>query len=226
MSVTKRIDGDYNIIALNQTPNNDDTGFATVFIDTNLVNIDGDLQVNGQATFIQKEDVEISDNIIILNKGETGSGVTTTFSGIEIDRGSANKADLLYNDVLDQWTVDLGDTIRKNVLVALPSQGPALHNIVEDLTPQLGGSLDVNNFPINATANNDIILSTSGTGLIEVNGPLLLSGTASPGPVSANEALLVTGTDTGGGTKIHFENDTDTGELISKRKAIVFALIF
>lgn len=225
MSATKRIDGDYNIISTNKTVNNSDPGFAKVFVDTNLLHVTGDMLVNGEATFIDKSDVTISDNTIILNEGETSAGVTALFSGIEVDRGTSNNSDLLWDEALDQWTVDLGDTVRKNILVALPSQGPALHNVVEDLTPQLGGALDVNGSVITALTNSDVVLTVSGTGEIRADGPLVVSGTE-PASVAAGDVALYQGADGGGGTQVYYKNDTDTDELVSKTKAITYSLIF
>lgn len=226
MSATKRIDGDYSIISTNKTPGDSDPGFAKILFDTNLVDITGDLRVAGNATFIDKENVTISDNIIELNKGEIGTGVTLDFAGIQIDRGLAINADLLWDEILDQWTVDLGTGVRKNILVAFPAQGPALHNIVEDITPQLGGTLDVNGQVIGAVTNGDVILAVGGSGVILLQGPVILNANAPPGAIGAGDIALFTGDDTGGGTQIHFINDTQTDELVSKTKAITYSLIF
>ena len=49
----------------------------------------GDLTVDGSVTYINSVDLNVSDNIITINYGETGDGVTNTFAGIIIDRGSS-----------------------------------------------------------------------------------------------------------------------------------------
>jgi hypothetical protein len=54
------------------------------------VRIIGDLVVTGSTTStttISSTNLEIEDNLIILNKGETGNGITLYQSGISIDRG-------------------------------------------------------------------------------------------------------------------------------------------
>jgi len=51
------------------------------------VRVTGDLVVEGETVYIQATNLEVEDNIILLNKGETGNGVTEGYSGIEIDRG-------------------------------------------------------------------------------------------------------------------------------------------
>lgn len=53
-----------------------------------LVFITGNLNVQGDVTTIHTTNLDIEDNIITLNKGETGFGVSEIVSGIEIDRGT------------------------------------------------------------------------------------------------------------------------------------------
>jgi len=49
--------------------------------------------------------------------------------------------------------------------------GGAIGNVVEDTTPQLGGSLDVQGFSINTSnTNGDINLAPNGTGVVEIRG--------------------------------------------------------
>jgi len=47
----------------------------------------GDFYISGTTTTVNTDNMNIKDNIILLNSGETGSGVTQTIAGIEIDRG-------------------------------------------------------------------------------------------------------------------------------------------
>jgi len=49
--------------------------------------VTGDLYVQGNTTTVQSEDLTVRDNIIVVNSGETGSGVTLNEAGIRIDRG-------------------------------------------------------------------------------------------------------------------------------------------
>lgn len=55
--------------------------------------VDGDFVVLGSSTAVESTNLEISDRIIVLNKEETGPGVTAVYSGVEIDRG--NDVDLV-----------------------------------------------------------------------------------------------------------------------------------
>ena len=73
--------------------------------DFNDVVIAGDLTVNGTTTSVNTTNTNISDNIITLNEGEAGTGVTLGTSGIEIDRGLAANKSLVWNDTIDKWTI-------------------------------------------------------------------------------------------------------------------------
>lgn len=72
---------------------------------TGTVEIEGDLTVNGTMTTVNTTDLEITDNLILLNNGETGSGITLNYSGIKIDRGSATNGDveLVFDENIGNW---------------------------------------------------------------------------------------------------------------------------
>ena len=50
--------------------------------------IRGNLYVEGNTTILNTNVTEFEDNIVLLNRLETGSGVTLNQSGLEIERGS------------------------------------------------------------------------------------------------------------------------------------------
>lgn len=56
------------------------------------VNINGDLNITGNSSSVSSQDLVVSDNIIILNDGEIGPGVTLGTSGIQIERGTPDTA--------------------------------------------------------------------------------------------------------------------------------------
>ncbi len=70
------------------------------------VTIKGDLNVFGNTTTIDSETLTIKDNIIYLNVGESGDGVSTagTTSGFQIDRGSPSDG---KGDVSVLWSETL-----------------------------------------------------------------------------------------------------------------------
>jgi hypothetical protein len=99
LSTIKRINGDYTII--NRDSSLSSTGNVT--ISTNILYVDGNLVVGGNATAIHKTDLYITDNIITLNQGETGAGVTLNTSGISINRGSLANVQVEWNESKKYW---------------------------------------------------------------------------------------------------------------------------
>lgn len=71
-----------------------DTDYAN-FIAKNAT-FKGDLIVEGQSFVTEAETVEIKDNILLLNKGEAGSGVTKGIAGLQIDRGTEPDFQILF----------------------------------------------------------------------------------------------------------------------------------
>lgn len=70
-----------------------DTGF-----DTGTVEISGNLLVKGDTTTVNTATLDIEDNIITLNSGETGAGITLNESGIKIERGSLPDSFFKYDE--------------------------------------------------------------------------------------------------------------------------------
>ena len=75
----------------------------------NSVYINGNLTVSG--TTITADQLHIVDNIITINSGETGSGVTLRYSGIEIDRGVYPNYVFIFDENDDSFRIgETGDT--------------------------------------------------------------------------------------------------------------------
>ena len=71
----------------------------------NDVVIAGNLTITGDATQLETTNTTITDNVIILNQGETGAGVTLGTSGIEIERGTQPNKTFVWNETTDKWTL-------------------------------------------------------------------------------------------------------------------------
>jgi len=206
MSQTKRVSGAYTIAA---------TGGTTV---DSALTVTGNLTITGTTTTVETTNTEITDRIILLNKGESGAGVTGIQSGIEIERGSTANALLVFDDSTDTFRISY-DGGSSFVTVSTTVGGSGLENIVEDTTPQLGGNLDMNSNDITGTGNIDV------TGSITSDSNVVLTDASQPSSISGASILYAAAT-TGGGSGVHFVDGSTTGELVSKSKAIVFGLIF
>ena len=96
-----------------------DTG--TITLDTGVeqgtVVITGDLLVKGNTTTVDTANLSIEDNVILLNKGESGAGVSEGTSGIEIDRGSLSNAQFLWDETTDKFRIQLDDNSLASMVV-------------------------------------------------------------------------------------------------------------
>ena len=106
-----RVNGDYNIRAGDGAKITLDTGPA---VSGGSVRVTGNLVVEGDTFNISTTNLTIEDNIISLNTGEVGPGVSLIYSGIEIERGNTstttpqNNASFLYDESTDAWILAHG----------------------------------------------------------------------------------------------------------------------
>ena len=75
----------------------DSPTFANIIVSGDST-IKGNLYVEGNTTILNTNVIEFEDNIVVLNRLETGSGVTLNQSGIEIDRGVLENYRIVYNE--------------------------------------------------------------------------------------------------------------------------------
>lgn len=67
--------------------------------------VTGDLIVNGTQFISNTETVEIEDNLLVINNGEVGAGVTSVLAGIEVDRGSLTNYQFLFDEATDLFKI-------------------------------------------------------------------------------------------------------------------------
>lgn len=71
--------------------------------ETGTVVIAGNLTVQGTTTTINSNTVSVGDSILLLNGDETGSA--TQNAGIEVERGTNNNVQLIFNETTNTWTM-------------------------------------------------------------------------------------------------------------------------
>jgi len=149
---TVQSSGDYNIR----------TGEgSTILLDTGPnvgeVRITGNLIVLGETLTVEATNLNVQDNIIILNYGETGQGVTLGYSGVQIDRGynidSSQVAPtaFLWDEVNETWQIAQGT----------PDDGFNYTDSKLKLSQIITDA---------ATDDGDLILIGAGTGVVKVTG--------------------------------------------------------
>ena len=195
MSTTKRINGEYTIT-------NKGTGLtsgANITISTNTLYIDGNLQIGGNSTSVNHTELNITDNLITLNKGETGAGVTLGYAGIYVDRGTQPNVAIEWNETTKFWTLSNDGTNFYNI----PTTASFLSNVYSDTSPALSANLDLRGRKI---FNSNIA-----------------------GPVTGNTALFIGNVGAAGTGVYATNNTyttTSNTEVINKARSIAYSIIF
>ena len=230
MSSIKNVSGNYDIYA-------------------NLVTIHSDFRVIGNSSTISSTNSSLTDNIVILNDGETGAGVSLGNSGIMIDRGSLNNNSFwVYSELTNTWlgsyqngnlinissgnAVAMTDVITLEYFLTHPphaaapngsvqfNQATNLHGNANFTFDEANVALYVGNLKIDADSVTNTISD------ITVNSPFrMVNQMIVPSAVS-DHTTVYANTPGGGGTGVYFVNTSNSDELISKKKATVLALIF
>jgi hypothetical protein len=110
MAAIKSLNTDYTIT-------NKINSSANIILSTNTVYVDGNLVVGGNTTSVTKTDLSVSDNIIFVNSGETGAGVTLNTAGLAVDRGSLANVSIVWNETSSQWTFTNDGTTYQSIAV-------------------------------------------------------------------------------------------------------------
>jgi hypothetical protein len=79
-------------------PDNNFTG--NTYVSGNFT-VAGNVTFNGTATTVNSTTVTTTDNIIVLNNGEAGNGVTSGRAGIRVDRGDAIDYEIVFDETDD-----------------------------------------------------------------------------------------------------------------------------
>ena len=151
-----RVNGDYNIRAGDGAKITLDTGPVA---SGGSVRVTGNLVVEGDTVNVSTANLNIEDNIISLNTGEIGPGVTLIYSGIEIQRGDTstvtpqNNASFLYDESTDSWILAHGSAPGP---FNFDSSSLRLKQILTNLT----------------TDSGDLTLIGTGTGVVKVIGTI------------------------------------------------------
>jgi hypothetical protein len=140
--------GDYKISVQEGGNITLNTGF-----ETGQVIITGNLLVQGNTTTVQSEDLTVRDNIIVVNSGENGAGITLDRAGLRIDRGSLSDGYILFDENIT-WRDPISETTKTGGFI-----------FRDDLNTLVG--IRTNSI---STGGGDLYLINAGTGVISVTG--------------------------------------------------------
>lgn len=140
--------GDYKISVQDGGNITLNTGF-----EIGQVIITGNLLVQGNTTTVQSEDLTVRDNIIVVNSGENGAGITLDTAGLRIDRGSLSDGYILFDENIT-WRDPITETTKTGGFI-----------FRNDLNALVG--IRTNSI---STGGGDLYLINAGTGVISVTG--------------------------------------------------------
>lgn len=147
--------------------------------------IQGNLYVEGNTTILNTNVIEFQDNIVLLNRLETGAGVTLNQSGLEIERGSLENYRMVFNDTDDTFRIGF---ISNMQAVATREDSPLQNGIMmwNDATKRLDSRNTISIDLLGSSTTNATSTSTGsfvlsgGIGVAKdmwSNGKLYLRGT-------------------------------------------------
>ena len=213
MNTKKRIDGDYYIETVN-------TG-DRVIIQTTAVAVTGNLEVAGNLTYINTEELDVKDPFIMLNSSNTSTYGSN--SGILTHKTASSYAGIRYNNNASRWelSTDTSTTGETGTWTEIASAAAAS---VAGANTQVQFN-NAGNFGASANLTFTDTSQLNITGNVNVSTGLQLGDVAAPGAVT-NTTVLHGGVAGSGGSGVYFVDGTTTDELVSKSKAIVFGIIF
>lgn len=178
-----------------------DAGADKVNINSSQVTINGNLIVTGNSSSINSTNTTIWDNIITLNGGLSPTLAPSINAGIEVDRGTLANVQIRWNEATDTWQLTNDGT---NFGTILTSGLPFVSN------------LDMGQYSI----------YSSNFGNVKFDDNVAIKNTTVAPTALVGYNTIYTQPPASGGSGVFVTNETNTNqELVTKTKAIVYALI-
>ena len=141
--------------------------------------LDIDMALAGKATFngdvVVGGDLTISGDDLVMGTNTSGHLLIadgTNFNPTAV--GDLSEISTVANDdvflAVDTSGGGLKKITRSTIVSGLAVSGSSIANVVEDPTPQLGGSLDVNGEDIVSVSNGNITITPNGSGVLRIDG--------------------------------------------------------
>lgn len=207
MSTYKRIDGDYVINTINPQD--------YVVFNTHTVEINGNLDVEGNLTYINVTELNVKDPFIVLNSSNTGSYPSN--SGVLTHTAVSTFAGIRYNATAGQWeTTSLTDAT--GLTGTWTPIGAGSGNAA-------GSNTEIqfnDNTSFGASAN---LTFDQATNKFTLKGPLVLGNIGATPSSTANAVTLYNKAPSSGNTGVYVISATTNDELVSRDRAFVWSLI-
>lgn len=152
---------------------------------TGSVLIQGDLTVQGSASVLSTDITEFKDNILLINADESGTGITSGISGIEIDRGTLVNFQSVFDEALQLYKIGFVGDLQA---VATRDDSPLDQGIMI-YDSSSSKVISVTDIPLATTFSAGVNGDSSSNGTINVVGSL---GTT--GDIYLDSTLYIKGT--------------------------------
>lgn len=208
MTTYKRIDGDYTIVSINATDN--------VIVDTHTLVVQGNLDVEGNLTYINVTELNVKDPFILLNASNTGSYASN--SGVLTHTAVSSFAGIRFDATANVWELNYGDTDSTGLTGtwAPISSGGSIGGANTDVQFNDGGLF----------GGNSNFTFDKATSRVRVQGQMVLGNIGSTPGAPSNAAALYNNAVGSGDTGVYVRSSTANDELISQTQAKKFAIIF
>jgi hypothetical protein len=185
--------------------------FNTIYtIDGPQTIIKGNLVVQGVQTSVTSTDTYITDKLINLNNGETGSGVGpagTGSAGLVVNRGTLANVVLRWYEPYQKWQITNDGSVYANI--ATIGNRSYLTAVIEDPAPALGGNLNTNGQTISSNVGN-----INFTGNLQINN------------ADGNATVVYAASPAAGVSGVYVVNGAAANqELVTKTRAFGYSLI-
>jgi hypothetical protein len=205
MATHKRVDGTYYIETINNIDN--------VEITTHTVKVFGNLDVQGNITYIDTTELDITDPFITLAANNTGAYSNV---GILAQKSSSPNtyASLRWNTNSGTWQISADNSSFANIVTGTGTTPPggANTNIQFNDGGVFGGNVNYKFDVANAK--------------VTLQGHQVFGNIATAPAAVANSVAVYHNAEGSGGTGLYVKSPSVEDELVSKSKAIVFAIIF
>lgn len=139
--------------------------------------VTGNVVLNGSAFTVNSNTVSTVDNIIEVNRGQVGSGVSAGIAGLSINRGDAPAYQMVFDETSDMFKVGMvgsletlaSQTFVNNTAAPIAHVHGAATTTVSGFL-SAADKLKLDGIASNATANVGTVTSVTGTGAISSTG--------------------------------------------------------
>jgi hypothetical protein len=150
--------------------------------------VEGNAYIEGNTSILNTNVVEFKDNILLVNDAETGSGVTLSQAGIEVDRGLLENYRFVWDEISQNFMVGVISNLRP---VTMRELNPLVGGImIWNPSTKLIEAKDHIDIPITFTSTVNSTSATTGTIIIDgglgiskdtfTNGKIRFVGTGLP----------------------------------------------